>query len=40
MNVSTSNAFSDGLTLQDGTFLPLNQVRLPVKPQRLARISG
>ena len=24
---STANSFTDGLTLPDGTFLPLNQVR-------------
>ena len=26
-NTATANAFTDGLTMSDGTFLPLNQVR-------------
>ncbi len=28
VNVSTADSFTDGLTLADGTMVPLNQVRL------------
>ena len=31
-DVPTSNSFSDGLTMQDGVMVPLNQARLRIKP--------
>lgn len=34
---NTANSFTDGLTLTDGTFVPLNQARLPVKPNPRTR---
>jgi hypothetical protein len=36
VDVATANTFTDGLTLASGTFVPLNQVRLPIKPNPLA----
>ena len=37
---ATANSFTDGLTLPDGTFLPLNQVRCVDVPCFLNRVIG